>query len=141
MPSIALPDIVRRSPPFAPDADARTRWTPLHRDVLLPLLLLAIATIVLQPLGGDRWLADRLFVAEGGRWALRNAFWTTHVLHAGGKALSTLAWCATAAIAVLSSWRNGWGYLRRPAWLLLLSVSLSTLAVAETRDHARLEAA
>ena len=33
----------------------------------MPLALLAVATICLIPLGGDRWIADRIYAAEGGQ--------------------------------------------------------------------------
>ena len=73
MPSAALPDVPCRARPRAAGTGTRTDWTPWQREVLLPLLLVALATLVLQGLGGDRWITDRLFAAEGGRWALRDA--------------------------------------------------------------------
>jgi membrane-associated PAP2 superfamily phosphatase len=91
---------------------------------------LALATLVLVPLGGDRWIADHLYAAEGGRWALRKSLLLTRFLHAGGKALSILAWCTAAGMAIAACIRPGGRPLRRPLVVLLSSVLLSTLLVS-----------
>ncbi|MFO1474419.1 MAG: phosphatase PAP2 family protein [Lysobacterales bacterium] len=104
------------------------RW--LAWQLLVPLALLAVATICLVPLGGDRWLADQVYAAEGGRWAFRNSFLATRVLHSGGKALSAIAWCAAIAMAAWSATHAHWKPLRRPLLALVLSVALSTLLVS-----------
>lgn len=115
--------------PVAPvTAGSQPRW--LEWQVLIPLVLLAVATICLIPLGGDRWLADRIYAAEGGYWALRDNFLTAHVLHSGGKALSMLAWCATVVMALWSMLRPNRTAWRRPLFALLLSVVVSTLLVS-----------
>lgn len=134
-PALSRPTI---DAPLPANADARhadaslaggvPRW--IAWQVLVPLALLAMATTCLVALGGDRWLADHVYAAEGGRWALRDSFLTTHVLHSGGKALSTIAWCATGAMALWSTTHANWRPLRRPLFVLLLSVALSTLTVS-----------
>jgi len=133
--ALSRPTIAATSPA---GADARhddaslvggvTRWVAWQ--LLLPLALLTVATICLIPLGGDRWLADHVYAAEGGRWALRNSFVTTRILHAGGKALSTLAWLGVFAMTLRSTIDLRWKPLRRPLFALLLSVALSTLTVS-----------
>ena len=104
------------------------RWVAWQ--VLAPLALLAMATVCLIPLGGDRWLADHVYAAEGGRWALRNSFVLTRVLHAGGKAVSMLAWLGVLAMTLRSTFDARWKPMRRPLLVLLLSVALSTLLVS-----------
>ena len=104
------------------------RW--LHRQVFVPLALLAVASILLIPLGGDRWLADHVYAAEGGYWALRDNFLTEHVLHTGGKTLSVLAWCAAATMALWSMLDPNRAFWRRPLSALLLSIVVSTLLVS-----------
>ena len=124
--------IAAQRPGGAPHDDAPrvddARWWVWQ--LLVPLALLAVATICLVPLDGDRWLADQVYAAEGGRWAFRNSFVATRVLHSGGKALSTIAWLVVFAMAVWSGTRANWKPLRRPLWLLVLSVAVSTLLVS-----------
>jgi len=114
------------------DAEVRHADAPhwVTWQLLVPLALLVVATICLVPLGGDRWLADQVYAAEGGRWALRDSFITTRVLHSGGKALSMLAWCATLVLALKSIRNPRWKPLRRPLFALLLSIALSSLLVS-----------
>jgi membrane-associated PAP2 superfamily phosphatase len=112
----------------ATSAGGPPRWVAWQ--VLLPLALLAVATTCLIPLGGDRWFAGHLYAAEGGRWALRNSYLLTRVLHAGGKALSTLAWLGVLAATLRSTVDARWKPLRRPLLVLLLSVAASTLLVS-----------
>lgn len=105
----------------------------------MPLALLAVATICLIPLGGDRWIADRIYAAEGGQWALRNSFLLTRVLHGGGKALSFVVWFVAAAMAVRSTIDARWKPLRRPLSALLLSVVVSTIAVSILKHVTRMD--
>jgi membrane-associated PAP2 superfamily phosphatase len=105
----------------------------LRSPVVAPLLALLFASLVLIPLGGDRWIADHVFAAEGGHWALRNSYVLTRVLHAGGKALSAIAWLSVCAMALRSALDARWKPLRRPLLALLLSVAVSTLLVSSLK--------
>ncbi len=103
-----------------------SRGVFLRRHLLLPLAVLFLASVALMAGNGDQWLADLLYRAEGGQWALRDAWWTSHVLHRGGKHLSTLA-AVLALLAVLRSCIDArWKPLRRPLLYLLLAMALST---------------
>lgn len=137
--------IAATSPPGA-DADGQThaprsggapRWVAWQ--LVLPLALLAAATICLIPLGGDRWIADRIYAWEGGHWSLRGSFLLNQVLHAGGKALSFVAWFAVAAMAVRSMFDARWKPLRRPLLVLLLSIVASTLVVSILKHTTRMD--
>jgi membrane-associated PAP2 superfamily phosphatase len=111
----------------------------LRSPVVAPLAALLLASLVLVPLGGDRWLADHLYALEGGRWALRHSFLLTGVLHAGGKALSTLAWLGVCAMTLRSAFDARWKPLRRPLLALLLSVAVSTLLVSSLKHVTRMD--
>lgn len=85
--------------------------------------------------GGDARLADLVYRWEGGRWALRDAWWTSALLHEGGRRLSILcwitvcvAWVCTARSVTYAAWRQPLGYL-------LVAVLASTLLVS-TVKHA-----
>lgn len=131
--------------PLAHSALPLPRTTPfratgwLRSPVVAPLLALLFASMVLIPLGGDRWIADRIFAAEGGHWALRNSHVLTHVLHAGGKALSAIAWLGVLAITLRSAFHARWKPLHRPLLALLLSVAASTLLVSALKHLTRMD--
>jgi membrane-associated PAP2 superfamily phosphatase len=118
-------------------APARLAWW--RSQVLAPVALLALASIVLIVFGGDRWIADRIYAEEGGRWALRDSFLLTRVLHGGGKALSFAAWFTAAALAVRSMSDARWKRLRRPLFVLLLSIVASTLVVSVLKHVTRMD--
>lgn len=120
-----------------PGRSARTGWW--RSPVLAPLLLLGLASIVLIVFGGDRWIADRIYAAEGGRWALRDSVFLTRVLHAGGKALSIVAWLAVAAMALRSRFDSRWKPLLRPLLVLLLSVFAATMLVSVLKHATRMD--
>jgi membrane-associated PAP2 superfamily phosphatase len=111
----------------------------LRSPVAAPLAALLLASIVLIPLGGDRWLADRVFAAEGGHWALRNSFLLTRVLHGGGKALSALAWLSVFAMSLRAAIDARWKPSLRPLLALLLSVAISTLLVSTLKHLTRMD--
>jgi len=107
-----------------------TRRGFLARNLLVPALLLAAASLVLMTGGGDQWLADALYHAEGGHWALRESWLTTHLIHRGGKNLSSLAALLVLAALLCACFDARWKPLRQPLLYLLLAVGLSTGVVA-----------
>ncbi|MET0328060.1 MAG: phosphatase PAP2 family protein [Luteimonas sp.] len=70
------------------------------------LVAAALLTFALQHYGGDVWLADRLYRWEGGHWALRDAWWTSRLLHDGGRFLTVLAWAVGAGVMALDARRR-----------------------------------
>lgn len=111
----------------------------LARHLLLPAFALTAASLLLMAGNGDQWLADLLFRTEGGQWALRDAWWTSHALHRGGRHLSSLA----AGLVLLALLRacidRRWKPLRRPLLYLLLAVGLSTGSVALLKSWTQMD--
>jgi len=111
----------------------------LARHLLLPAFALTVASLLLMAGNGDQWLADLIYRAEGGQWALRDAWWTSHALHRGGKHLSTFA----AGLVLLALLRacidRRWKPLRRPLLYLLLAVGLSTGIVALLKSWTQMD--
>ena len=93
--------------------------------LLVPLLLAVVASVPLMA-GGDRWLADIIYRQEGGHWALKNVWWTTRLIHHGGKNLSTLAGVLVLLALLRACFHERWKPLRKPLLYLLLAVGLST---------------
>lgn len=114
-------------PARARHRDAR-RFTLIH--FWIPLALLIAATVVLMVLHGDLWIADRIYAWEGHRWALRQSLVAKEVLHQWGHDLSVAAWLAVFAAWLVTFVRDGLALWRRPLAYLLVTVALSTLAVA-----------
>lgn len=96
---------------------------------LLPVLLFLAAMALLEH-AGDRWWADQLYALQGGAWRYRDAWWTSQLLHTGGKWLSVGAGLGIAAAGLLAWCRPGLAQWRRPLAYLLLSVALSTTLVS-----------
>ena len=99
------------------------------RHLWLPLIAASLMFSALM-LGGDQWIADRVFALEGQHWLLRDAWATTVLMHAGGKWLS-----ATATLLVLvlcfHQWRYGSNrHLRWALLYLVLAIALGTGAVS-----------
>ena len=106
---------------------------------LLLATLLFIAAMVLLTRGGDRWWADQLYALEGGQWRYRDVWWTSQLLHAGGKWLSVGAGLAV-AIGLAVAWhRPALAHWRRPLAYLLLSVALSTALVSLIKSASALD--
>lgn len=102
----------------------------LARHLWFPLFAAAVAGSLLMQGGGDAWLADRLLQLEGGRWALRDAWATSVLIHKGGKWLSTAGAFAALALCLLPVWRRGDQRLRWALLYLGLAVGLGTGVVS-----------
>lgn len=111
----------------------------LRRHLLPPLALLAAASAVLVFGHGDLWLADLLYRAEGGQWGLRDAWLTSHLVHRGGKNLSTLAALLVMLALLRACFHAPWKPLRRPLLYLLLAVGLSTGVVALLKSMTQMD--
>ncbi len=103
-----------------------TRW----HEMLLILAVAAALTWPLQRAGGDFWFADQIFRWEGGHWALRDAWWTSTLLHTAGRQLGILLWLLLAL---------AWGASRHgrisrtwqaPLAYLLTSLALTSLLIS-----------
>ena len=79
------------------------------RFLITHLALPAGAALIISSLlmdgGGDFWVADHLYRLQGSRWALRDAWLTSNLLHRGGKNLSTFLAIAVAATCIWA-WRK-----------------------------------
>lgn len=108
----------------APATSLRT--DVLTKYLLYPVIALLLLSTVLMAGNGDQWLADQLFRLEGGQWALKDAWLTSHVIHRGGKKLSVLASIITLAALLRACFSTQRRNIRRPLLYLLLAVALST---------------
>lgn len=100
----------------------------------MPVALYLLAWSVLVPLGGDAWLADRVYAWEGGRWSLAHGFATETLLHRGGRWLCGVAWLCVAIAWLRSCLREDGRSLRGPLFGLLASVALSSLLIAALKS-------
>lgn len=94
-----------------------------------PLVAAVLASVVLMH-GGDRWLADMVFQLEGGRWALREHWATSGVIHRGGKWASVLAGLAVLGLYLQALRDRRWAPLRQPLLYLLLAAALGSTTVS-----------
>lgn len=96
----------------------------------IPVGLLLLATLGLMVLHGDLRLTDQIYAWEGQRWAFKNSYIAQHLIHESGRRVIVAAWLGVLAMWGASHFREGLAGWRRPLAYLLLSVALSTLAVA-----------
>ncbi|MCA7022860.1 MULTISPECIES: phosphatase PAP2 family protein [Stenotrophomonas] len=136
-----MPAAPSSPPPCALPAPglAATRRGFLGRHLLIPLLLAVAASVVLMAGNGDQWLADQLYRWEGSRWAFKDAWWTTHVIHRGGKNLSTLAGVLVMLALLRACLDARWKALCRPLLYLLLAVGLSTGLVSLLKSMTQMD--
>jgi membrane-associated PAP2 superfamily phosphatase len=114
------------SPPAVTVVALPARNDFLLNHLLIPVVaLLAISTLLMAG-NGDQWLADHIYQLEGGRWLLRDAWVTSHLIHHGGKSLSVLAAVLTLVTLLWASVDARGQRCRRPLLYLLLTVALST---------------
>ncbi|WP_282277582.1 phosphatase PAP2 family protein [Stenotrophomonas sp. PS02297] len=118
---------------------AATRRGFLGRHLLIPLLIALAASAVLMAGNGDQWLADLFYRWEGGQWALKDSWWTSHVIHRGGKNLSTLAALLVMLALLRACFDTRWKPLRMPLLYLLLAVGLSTGMVALLKSMTQMD--
>jgi len=100
------------------------------RALLIPLVLLAAASLVLMAGNGDQWIADQLYRWQGSQWVFKDAWWTSHLIHKGGRNLTWFAALLVVLALIRSNMDSRWRPLRRPLAYLLISVALSTGIVA-----------
>lgn len=135
------------APPLAADRSAHAALAvPLHdgprwpwRLWLFPLIGFLAANVWLIGYGGDRWIADHVYAWEGGRWALRNSFATTTLIHETGKALSILAWLVVVAMAIAANRMPRLRPWRGPLVRLALSLLLATMLVTTLKHLTRMD--
>lgn len=96
----------------------------------LPLAVFVVASVVLMAFHGDQWLADRLYAMEGRQWALRYAYVTQDLLHAGGRQASKYAWFVLAPVLIVAALSPRLREWRRPLLYLLLASLLATIVVS-----------
>ncbi len=99
------------------------------RHLWLPLIAASLLSSVLV-LGGDQWIADRIFALEGHQWLLREAWMTSTLMHKGGKWLSVAATLTALMLCLYQSRRGKDRRLRWALLYLLLAIALGTGAVS-----------
>jgi membrane-associated PAP2 superfamily phosphatase len=125
-------------PPTAVDClEPLNGWT----HVVLPLLLLGWATLILVGADVDRHIASWLYQMEGGRWAMKQTWWTEGLIHRLGRTLSGLATAlvALAALRGFSSMRSRLHAVRWPLLRLFASVALATGMISLIKQHSGMD--
>ncbi len=100
------------------------------RALLVPLLVVTVGSLLLMAGNGDQWIADQLFRWQGSQWAFKDAWWTSHLIHKGGRNLTWFVALLVILALIRSCMDMRWRPLRRPLAYLLSSVALSTSIIA-----------
>lgn len=100
------------------------------RNLLIPFVLAVVGSLLLMAGNGDQWMADQLYRWQGSQWAFKDAWWTSHLIHKGGRNLTWFVALLVILALIRSSLDMRWRPLRRPLAYLLLSVGLSTGIIA-----------
>ncbi len=120
-------------------APAATRREFATRALLIPLTLTVLASLLLMAGNGDQWLADRLYRWEGSHWLYKDAWWSSHLIHKGGRNLSFFAGLLV-MLALARTWFDArWKPLRRPLAYLLLAVALSSGLVSLLKSWTQMD--
>ena len=116
---------------FSTRTDALLRMTrrQLSHAVLPGLAFVAIAALFAMT-DLDRTLAHAwAFDATLGVFPARGAWWSTNLVHDGGRHLVWAIWFATIGTYVASFVIDDWRAYRRPALFTFVAIALATLAV------------
>lgn len=100
------------------------------RIIWIPLILAVLGSVLLMAGNGDQWLADQLYRWQGDHWALKDAWWTSQLIHKGGRNLTWITALLVMLALLRSHMDSRWRPLGRPLLYLLLSVGLSTSIIA-----------
>lgn len=114
---------------------ATTRALNPWTHIALPLGMLALGTFWFVILDMDRVLATWLYAWEGGRWAMKEGWWTEHVIHRGGRDLSVVASLMVIVATVMAFTTRRLHDIRWPLFKLFASVALSTGLVSMLKHH------
>ncbi len=82
-----------------------------------------------MPLQGDFWLADHLYILQGGSWTLRWNPITESVLHIGGKWASAAGWLFVVGLYAWSHFGRSLVKWRRPLAYLAVTWIVATIFV------------
>ncbi|MEP6906435.1 MAG: phosphatase PAP2 family protein [Pseudoxanthomonas sp.] len=99
------------------------------RHLWMPMSVFAMLSLLLMAMGGDQWLADRLFAMQGNAWALQSSHIVQDVLHAGGRLASKSGWYIVLTMLLASLCVNRLQRWRMPLAYLLVSTLLATALV------------
>ncbi len=105
------------------------------RELAAMFLLLLLVSWPLQRGGGDLWIADQLYRWQGGRWALRDSWLMSNLLHDAGHQLSIALWLGLAVAWGLSACGLAPRHWRAPLGYLLSSVLAATLLVVAFKRY------
>lgn len=109
-------------------------WSPDRRfwvvHLWVPLAVFALLAALFETTGLDLWIADRWYALEGGRWALRDHWFTYGVMHHDGK-IAVIAFGAMVVIAAglsccverLKRWRLPLAYVATGLVLVPAAIS------------------
>lgn len=87
-------------------------------------------SVVLNMLGGDFWLADRLYALEGHAWTLKSHPLLEPLIHTGGRSASLVAWLLVVVAYVWSCFDVRLARWRRALAYLALTTLLATAVVS-----------
>ncbi len=121
--------------PFVVRHDAR--FFLLH--AWLPLAVFVALVVVTMGMGGDTWLADRLYAWEGHRWQLRDAFLTDALIHGIGRDLSALAWVGVLIAWLVARSRERWARWAKPLAYLWIATGVAAVSVAWLKSWSNMD--
>ncbi|HZX77884.1 phosphatase PAP2 family protein [Lysobacter sp.] len=104
----------------------------------LPFIALSALLVLTMGLGGDQWLADRMYAFEGGHWALRDAFVTDQLIHKAGRDMDIALWLSVLVAWILTH-RPGREHWRAPLAYLLTATALSMACVAWMKSWSNMD--
>jgi membrane-associated PAP2 superfamily phosphatase len=112
---------------------------PARTHLWRPIVVFALALLVVHALRIDWRIAHTLYAWEGYRWILKHAFFTETLMHNVGHDLVVLAWTGVALTWLVSLRRASLARWRLPLGYLASAVLLSTVCVALLKRATRMD--
>lgn len=98
--------------------------------LVIPFITLTLPFLYFMFLGGDSFVATKIYALQGGKWVLNDHWITNNLIHKGGKYLSTLAIAVSILLYIFLLISSNEKYVkwRKPLiYLILASLTSATL--------------
>lgn len=112
-----------------------------RNHLYIPLAIFVALAISIELSGVDMWLADKFYILEGGRWALKDAWITSAIIHNVGKHLSLLIALIILIAFISTYFTQRLRKYRRELLYLLIAAGGGSLLISVLKDFTHVSCA
>lgn len=130
-----VPRITKSVEAFADRPWSGPRDSRFYRNhLVLPLAAALGLSVILIPLHGDFWVADKFYALQGNAWALKSNPIVESMIHLGGRTASAIAWLLVVVAYLKSRIDARFARWHRPLAYLASATLLAVAAVVAVKQ-------